>query len=98
MSKTTGVLLLLVGLAVGLWLGFNPKAHQETVRDWNQATASVAHLRLTAPAKQKASQPSGFKVPSISVPKVSTSAAWKQVSTAFEMLLHSVERLWVRVT
>ncbi len=33
------VLFVLVGLAVGLWLGFNPAAHREVVRLWDSATA-----------------------------------------------------------
>ena len=101
MSKAAGISLLVLGLAVGLWLGFNPKAHQETLRDWNRATASVAHLKITnavKPRASQASQPSAFKLPSISVSKVSTSAAWKQVSAAFETLWRSVESLWVRAT
>lgn len=98
MSKTAGILLLALGLAVGLWLGFNPKAHQETVRDWDRATAAVAHVRLTSEAKPRAPQPPVVKSLPGSLPKVATSAAWKQVSAAFETLWHSVQSLWVRVT
>ncbi len=32
------VLFLLVGLAVGLWLGFNPAAHRDVVRWWNRVS------------------------------------------------------------
>ncbi len=34
------VLFLAVGLAVGLWLGFNPTTHRELVRWWDRTTTS----------------------------------------------------------
>ncbi len=34
-----GVLLVLIGLVVGLWLGFNPTTHRELVRWWDRTTA-----------------------------------------------------------
>lgn|SRR5512142_424391 len=33
-------LFLLVGLALGLWLGFNPAAHRDIVRWWNREVAA----------------------------------------------------------
>ncbi len=36
-------LLLIVGLAIGLWLGFNPTTHKELVRFWDSTKTSQAH-------------------------------------------------------
>ena len=98
MSKTVGFLLLVLGLAVGLWLGFNPKAHQETVRDWDRAAAAVAHVRLTGAVKTPALRAPVVKIKPISLPRVSTTAAWQQVVAAFEQLWHSVHSAWVRAS
>ena len=98
MSKTAGVLLLVLGLTVGLWLGFNPKAHQATVRDWDRAKAAVAHVRLTSAVRLPAPQPPVVRTKTSSLPQVSTSAAWKEVSAAFDTLWHSVESIWLRLT
>jgi len=43
------VLLLIAGLAIGLWLGFNPTTHRELVGFWNSATKTdQAHARPVA--------------------------------------------------
>lgn len=98
MSKMAAGLLLVLGLAIGLWLGFNPKAHQETVRDWSRLTASVAHMKFSA----------GVKLPTVEAPKpvakpaaqpqISTSAAWRQISTELNTLWTSVQHMWRTVT
>ena len=98
MSRTAGVLLMLLGLAVGLWLGFNPKAHQETVRNWDRATSAIAQVQLPSTAGARAPQPPAATTKPSSLPQVSVSDAWKQVSAAFDTLWHSVQNLWVRVT
>ncbi len=41
MSKF-GVLFLLIGLAIGLFLGFNPATHRDLVREWNRARIGQA--------------------------------------------------------
>jgi hypothetical protein len=42
----SAILLVLIGLVVGLWLGFNPTTHRELVRWWNHTTTS--QVRSTA--------------------------------------------------
>jgi len=39
----SGVLLLILGLAVGLWLGFDPQAHQQTVQQWDSIKTSFTN-------------------------------------------------------
>ncbi|HTP01697.1 MAG TPA: hypothetical protein VMJ64_10010 [Anaerolineales bacterium] len=33
------IVFLLVGLAIGLWLGFNPAAHRDVARWWDRTTS-----------------------------------------------------------
>jgi hypothetical protein len=47
MTRST-VLLLIVGLAIGLWLGFNPQAHQQTVQQWDSIKSSFLKFKTGA--------------------------------------------------
>ena len=99
MSKlTVAGLLLVTGLTIGLWLGFNPKTHQQILQNWNHATAAVAHVGLAAIPKVHTLQAPAAVAKPLSQPKISTSAAWKQISVAFETLWNSVQHLWHTVT
>lgn len=42
----SAVLLLVLGLAAGLWLGFNPQAHQQTIQKWDSVKSE--YLRIMA--------------------------------------------------
>ncbi len=44
MARST-VLFLILGLAVGLWLGFNPQAHQQTVQQWDSIKTSFMNTK-----------------------------------------------------
>ncbi len=98
MSKIAPVLLLVVGLAVGLWLGLNPHTHQQIVQDWTHARESLVHL--TAQLRLSPARTSGIKInttpPHIQTPNLST--LWKDITTAFESLTHSLQRAWSSVT
>jgi hypothetical protein len=92
----TAVFLLFLGLALGLWLGFNPRAHSEMVRSWDQMRAAYVRFKDSASlaihnwsAGSKASQPSGSS---------SLDSAWKQLSADLAAVWHSVENLWSQVT
>lgn len=96
MSKLGVVLLVAVGLAVGLWLGFNPQTHQQIAQSWDRerttllhATASM-HLPLGLSTTTRTTVTA--KPPSA---PVATTAAWKQITTAFESLMTSLHRLWL---
>ena len=47
----SAVLLLIVGLAVGLWLGFNPQAHQQTIQKWDSVKSAYLKFMTDATAK-----------------------------------------------
>jgi len=104
MTKSA-TLLLIVGLAVGLWLGFNPQAHAQIVKDWGRAKTSYVQFKAQASTqvrhldtKVSAVGKSSPKAEPVSQSQPNVSAAWKQISTAFETLWSSVQRTWSNIT
>ncbi len=97
MSKIAPVVLVIAGLAVGLWLGFNPRVHQQIVQDWNHARTALVHmtaqLRLS-PARTSSTRT--VTTPHVQVPSLST--IWKDITTAFDSLTRSLQRAWTSVT
>ncbi len=95
MSKIAVVILVLAALAVGLWLGFNPRMHAQIVQSWDRTRASWTHLtaqlHLTPAAKARVSPTAHVQAPNLS-------AAWKQITTAFESLFSDLQHLWRNVT
>ena len=97
MSKLAPVLLIAAGLAVGLWLGFNPHAHQQMVESWDHARTAVvqttAKVQLSpAPlTSSKVNTTTHFQAPS-------ASSAWKQITTTFGSLVSSLQRLWLNIS
>ena len=98
MTKSA-TLLLIVGLAVGLWLGFNPQAHAQTIKNWDQAKTSYVQFKAQA-SNQIRHLDAKVNAVGKSSPKAepNTSAAWKQISTAFESLWSSIQRTWSNIT
>ncbi len=105
MLKYAGLLLIL-GLAVGLWLGFNPQAHKQTLQTWDQTKAAFLQIKTETTAKLhdwNSHTASWLK----SSPKAETkpqakpsspSSAWKQITTAFEAFWNSMQRIWTNIT
>ncbi len=99
MIKSAGFLLLL-GLAIGLWLGFNPQAHEKVVQSWNDAKASYMRIQKQVmtqvngwttqlgSTKQTASNSVG------SVPKW-INTAWHQLASIFNTIWSSARKLWL---
>jgi hypothetical protein len=97
MSKLAPVLLVAAGLAVGLWLGFNPHAHQQIVQNWNHArtalvqTTAKVHLSPAPLTSIKINTTAHLQAPS-------ASSLWKQITTALESLMSSLQKLWLNIT
>ena len=93
-------LLLLLGIAIGLWFGFNPQARQKLLENWGQAKS--AYLRVQAQVKTKfngvALQLSSTKqgAPG-SVPKW-INTAWRQLTSIFNAIWISARRLWLSIS
>ncbi len=99
MSRMAGtVLLVIAGLAVGLWLGFNPRAHQEVIHSWDQAQTAIAHMKFNSTANVRVAQPPTARTKPSSTPPATVSITWKQVTTAFDDLWLSMQRLWLNVS
>lgn len=99
------VLFVLAGLAVGLWLGFNPSTHRELVRLWDNATVSQAHRRSTtvfslrqldaSVARLFRSAPRTRETPRT---EPSMSTAWNQFVALLQSFWHALERIWASLT
>ncbi len=97
MSKIAPILLLVVGLAVGLWLGLNPRTHQQIVQSWDHARAAVVHFAdqiHLSPAKTTSVR----LAPTAHVQAPNLSTIWKDIQTAFESLFRNLQRAWMSVT
>ncbi len=103
----SAVLLLLIGLAVGLWLGFNPATHRDLVRWWDRTTAAQARNHTTATPSAAISLRQldrsisrWFRTaarPQSSPPeKSSPSPTWSQVVGTLQAFWHALEQVWVR--
>lgn len=93
MSKLGTVLLVVAGLAVGLWLGFNPHAHQQVVQDWDHARTALVHMTTSvrvSPGVTTAAKPTTRSQPS-------ATGVWKEITAAFDSLVNSLQRLWLNV-
>jgi hypothetical protein len=97
----TAVLFLLIGLVVGLWLGFNPAAHRQVLRWWDQAqqgqkvstlpgqsnTPQLSRRASRLPQLSLQLQPAAKTGPSI----VPTGA---QISTELKALWNGLLSIW----
>jgi hypothetical protein len=102
MAKSA-VLLLTIGLAFGLWLGFNPQAHQQTIEKWDSVKS--AYVKFVSDTRVKIQGLSSHNIITLhqgpaSAPKTGpdVSSAWKQISTALAAAWNSVQRFFVNVT
>ncbi len=100
------VLFVLAGLAVGLWLGFNPAAHREVVRLWSNATASTeAHGRRgdttttfslrsldARVARFFRTTPSAQVTPKSQPGTVNIGA---QISTLLQQIWQAIQKMWL---
>ena len=100
--------LILAGLAVGLFLGFNPTAHRDLVRWWDSATAKASTSQRQA---------NGTPAPLISLRQFDSSVArlfrtsprpqtsnrsepatvWSQIVAAWQQLWHALQKIWLSV-
>ena len=101
----SAVLLVTIGLAVGLWLGFNPQAHQQTIKKWDSVKTSYlkfmtdANLKIQGLRSHITTSPQASpKVKIVSPSQTTAFSVWKQVTTAFETLWGSVQRFFATVT
>ncbi len=93
-------LLLLLGLGIGLWLGFNPQAHQKMLQNWEQAKSG--YLRMQAQATTKLNgltvQVGSSKQSASSSTPTWINTAWQQLASIFNTIWSSVRRFWLSIS
>ncbi|HUH96316.1 MAG TPA: hypothetical protein VLZ89_03095 [Anaerolineales bacterium] len=100
MFKST-VLLFVLGIALGLWLGFNPQAHGKVVQNWDHTRVFFAGLETnfsntihTWTMRTEVQAQDGQKtVSNISARPFTT--AWQQFVSAGGTFLQSIQRIWL---
>ncbi len=98
----TGVILLIVGLAVGLFLGFNPSTHRAIVRWWDRETRiqgrAEPHTAFSLRQLDKSvarlfrTAPRPETPPKSENPRLVT---WDQIVAAFQAFWHALEQIWL---
>jgi hypothetical protein len=99
------VIFLILGLSAGLWLGFNPQAHQQTIQKWDSAKS--AYLQTEAKTTVQIQDLNSHLTSSFRThPQTSptppsqppVSSAWRQITTSSQSLWNSMQRIWANVT
>ncbi len=99
-----GLLFLVIGLAVGLWLGFNPTTHRDLVRWWGREVAREASATPVAGltvrnfnsrlARSLRSSPQPLAQPSAQRNTVPT---WNQILAELHTFWLELERIWLNI-
>ncbi len=110
MAKSA-IFLLVVGFALGLWIGFNPQLHKQAVTSWDHTRAFFANLQTqVSSASHGISFQSNVKVQSNpqtqSSPQAQSKSGpgmqtvnvmWRQVSSILATLWNSLQHLWLQI-
>lgn len=99
MSKiSAAVVFLVVGLAIGLWFGFNPQAHQQVEKSWSQLTLTAEHAGVRATTGIRTTQSPAATAKPAAQAKETATVAWKQITMTFNTLWSSLLHLFHTVT
>ncbi len=102
-----GLLLILAGLAVGLFLGFNPTTHRDLVRWWDSTNASHQRSAVrTAPglislrqfdnsvARLFRTAPKAEVRPQT---QPATLPGWAQIQAALQAFWQALQKIWLSI-
>ena len=95
MLKTFTVLFVL-GLALGLWLGFNPQAHERTVKNWDDVRTSFLTVKANISATMHTWAVSLNSNEQFGSQKMTV--VWKQISSIFTTIWDGAHRIWTDIT
>jgi hypothetical protein len=94
------VLLFVLGIALGLWLGFNPMMHEKVVQNWDHAMTFLgdlgANISTTIGAWTSRAR-TQVQVGQKTVSKVNAKPfanAWQQFAAAWSTFIDSLQRIW----
>jgi hypothetical protein len=98
-------LLLIVGLAVGLWLGFNPTTHKDLVKFWNSTTTAQERSRPRALVNlRQLDTKIGLWLRSATTSRTgagsrqTSDSASRQISAAWQAFWNALVRIWLDIT
>jgi hypothetical protein len=97
------ILFLLVGLAIGLWLGFNPAAHRDVVRWWDRTSRTEASASVPSAISSRQLNRSLSRLlrstprsqPAAPQPDHGTVPTGNQISTELQALWNALQRIWL---
>jgi hypothetical protein len=95
MSKSVGLLLILA-LALGLWINFNPEARQRATQSWESAKALFVSVKAGVSVAvhdwvaglQSGEQSNGGGIGEV----------WKQITSVLASWWDSAQRFWQHLT
>ncbi len=102
------VVTLVLGLALGLWIGFNPQMHQKAVQLWENSRASFLKMETQVSTKistatqgwtsrlQLQHSQTQSKPTSTSQPFAFT-LSWRQVSSVFTSWWSSIQKFFLHI-
>ena len=95
-------LLLIVGLAAGLWLGFNPATHRQLIRFWDDLGTSQAQAQPIASVQiRQWDSRVGVWLRSLSQPRSTldsrpvASPTWRRITAAWRAFGRAMDEIWV---
>jgi len=100
MFKSTALLLVL-GIALGLWVGFNPQMHGKVVQSWDNAKVFFVRLEtnfsntISAWTMRTKAQAQVGKKTVASITTKPFATAWQQFVSAGGAFLQSMQRIWL---
>jgi hypothetical protein len=102
----SALLLILVGLVVGLWLGFNPTTHRELVRWWDRTTAASQARASGTPSADVSLRQLDRRIarwfrtetrpPSTPPASSSPVPTGNEILSTLQAFWHALEQVWVR--
>jgi len=101
MFKSAGLLLGIAGLALGLWIGFNPQMHRGALQRVHEVRA--AYLETKTDATLQIHEwtswiSSDARIGSKGAVSGSPGSSWTRISASLSRFWGSVESFWARIT
>ena len=91
-----GAVLLVLGIALGLWIGFNPQAHEKAVQSWEDTKTTFVKVQTDVSA---ATHEWGLELKSSGQGGTEqVHNVWKNFLSVLTTLWDSVRHLWVSLT
>ena len=103
--RNYSLLMILAGLAVGLFLGFNPTTHRDLARWWTTTAASQRQTQRTPAAISLKQFDNSVARLFRTSPKPqatvgsqpATAHLWSQIVAALQTLWHELQRIWLSI-